>query len=68
MFGERIPDFEVVKEGIILHFLSGYRKFKLITIINGEKSSLVDKCIEISNQSLINDMKRIINFEEVLNG
>jgi len=48
MFGERIPDFEVVKEGIILHFLSGYRKFKLITIINGEKSSLVDKCIEIS--------------------
>jgi hypothetical protein len=68
MFGESRPDLEVVKEGLILHFLSGYRKFKLITIINGEKSSIVDKIIELSNQSLINDMIRIINFEEVLNG
>jgi hypothetical protein len=23
------PDFEVVKEGQILHFISGYRKFKV---------------------------------------
>ena len=68
MFGEIRPDFEVVNEGLILHFLSGYRKFKLITIIYCKKSSLVDKSIEIYNQILINDMNSIIDFEEVLNG
>jgi hypothetical protein len=39
----------MVKEGIFLHFLSGYRRFKLITIICDEKSSLVAEADEISN-------------------
>jgi|BarGraNGADG00312_1021997.scaffolds.fasta_scaffold94168_1 hypothetical protein len=60
------PDFEVVKEGRILHFVSGYRKFEFAFITYNEKSYLVDKRFEISNQILIRDMAGIIKLEEVL--
>jgi hypothetical protein len=32
------PDFEVVKEGRILHFVSGYSRFEFASIIFIEKS------------------------------
>jgi len=56
----------VVKEGRILHILSGYRRFKHDSIGYDEKYSLVDKRFEISNLGLIRDMARIIQLEEVL--
>ena len=57
----------MVKEGRILYFLSGYRRFKLITIIYDEKSCLVDKRFEISNHDLIKDFDKIVQLVEVLN-
>jgi len=66
MFHVFRPTFEVVKEGRILHFVSGYRRLKLITILYDEKSSLVDKGFEISNLELISDMDKIIKLEEVI--
>jgi hypothetical protein len=43
------PSFEVVKEGRILQFLSGYRRFEFASIASSEKSFFVDKEFEISN-------------------
>jgi hypothetical protein len=60
------PDFEVVKEGRILHFVSGYRRFEFAFITYNEKSYLVDKRFEISNLDLIKDMHSIIKLCEVL--
>ena len=48
------PSFEVVKEGRILHLVSGHSKY------------LVDKRYELSNQSLIRDMAGIIKLEKDL--
>ena len=65
MSGEIRPISGVAKERRILHFISGYRRFKLIIIIYDEKSSLVDKRFEISNLELIRDTSKIIKMEEV---
>jgi hypothetical protein len=43
------PDFEVVREGRILHFVSGYRRFEFADIVYDEKTFLIDKEFEISN-------------------
>ena len=57
----------MVKEGRILHFVSGYRRFKLITIIYDEKSSLVDNEFELSNHILIKDMIYLVKFSNEYN-
>jgi hypothetical protein len=43
------PSFEVVNEGRILHFVSGYRRFEFASIAYNKKSYLADREFEISN-------------------
>ena len=66
MFSIIRPDFEVVKEGRILHFVSGDRRFEFESITYNEKSCFVDKRFEISNQTLIKDMACIFRLEQLL--
>jgi hypothetical protein len=49
------PDFEVVKEGRILHLVSGYRRVTLVPVAYSETSSIIDKRFEISNLELKRD-------------
>jgi hypothetical protein len=37
------PDFEVVKEGRILHLVTGYRMFEFASVEYNEKSYFADK-------------------------
>jgi hypothetical protein len=66
MFSVIRPDFKVVKEGRILHLVSGYRRFKPVAERYDKKSSLIDKRFEISNHELIRDMDSLIKLKEIL--
>jgi hypothetical protein len=63
MFSIIRPDFEVVKEGRISHFVSGNRRFKLVALGYDKMSSLVEKTSELSVLSLIKDLVRFIRLE-----
>jgi len=56
MFGDIRPSLKVVKDGRILNFVSGDRRFEFESITYYEKSCFVGKRFEISNQTLIKDM------------
>ena len=60
------PNFEVVKSDRILHFVSGERRFKLITI-RYDQSSLVANEFELSNHILIKDMINLVKFSNEYN-
>jgi len=50
----------VVKEGRILNFVSGDRRFEFESITYNEMSCFVDKRLEISNQNLIKDITELV--------
>jgi len=55
--------FEVVKEGGILHLVSGYRRVTLSPLAYDEKSCLVEKTGELSNLKSIQDLARFFRLK-----